>query len=274
MIKVIPFSRMRTKRFQTLLASFFITSFSAVHSQTFTYIAEPQGINAEWSGIDFTGNIDEDAILLPNSTISGQLDLNVSDGTVIFRRITLDIDDRHRVDKVFVVDGQDVPITTTLDFDFTLNFRDDQALTMTSSGNNRFLVNDFERDSLPEPGSPFSGAYSFLGPTDLAVGIFSVNPQWQRQNQPTIDMTDYPNSVAVLGSPSWWTSDDFDLVSDTVDGADIFFGFDEIWIQPRNRIQFVRFAIPEPSTYALAVGVFLLAFILFKRMRRVANAVN
>ena len=263
-----------TKTLQVFSITLAIMSSLSLHGATLVFQSQPQPphqFSSIGSEIGIGGSFGPQAIRpLSGSTIDMQLDLHRHDLTVVFRRTTIDINETIDLSSEFDVNTfggtQTITISGTIGFDTTLNFLDDRVLSTMpwQMQDDQFEVigfHDFELGRSDQ--TLITGSYSFSGPTQNAEGTFSFSPRWRRTRTPIIDGRDFPNSVTLNGAPVWNTAADGNIFNGQIDGVDISVGFTHAdFYVPDNNL-----FVPEPSTYAFASGLVLIAFILFRRRR-------
>lgn len=279
-------SRLMHMRFVS--AGFALFSLIAtIHSQNFiTYIAAPQQMGVSSSGMatarlqisgSFQPGSNFQSINLSTSTnswMSGELDFRDSiSSRVILRRITADINETFDVSRTF----SGTTISGTIRFDSTIDFLDTREIELSTTLTEDNMINtmilrpfDFVHVYPITPQTSIGGSYELSGPTQTATGTFDVNLEWQRSPSfVRIDRTDSPGRITITGNPTWWLTavDDNvhpEIISETIDGVDIEVNLDSFAgvFTPNNFI-----FIPEPSTYASAIAMMLIAFIAFRRVR-------
>lgn len=204
------------------------------------------------------------------STMSGQVDLSIETSSLTFTRITVQLDERLDLSGDFDVGGQNVTITGQIIFDSTLDFLDNDPISLTTHPQNPqpgefFTSTDFATALGSSEQTRLVGRYSFSGPNQTISNNFSINPEWQRHDSVQMNLGNYPTEIIFSGGPGAWyvSSDDINIVDMTIDGVDISVDLSSTWFRTPNNMSF----IPEPETYALAMALLLLGFVPFRQCR-------
>ena len=263
---------MDTKRFFTLaaiLAGSMIVQSTNAQGLVTSFIAEPQALSQS-SYVGLSGSFSGQN--LPESTLSGQLDLKSGDRqTAKFPSILLGIQPIEVQADLSVGFGESVPIEGIIQFD-PIFFMDDSEYVLTAGQNNQFHISqsDWRRVEPSTDQNRLSGSYNFEGPTESISGTFSHSPNWFRLgHRQTLDTTHFPDSVTFLQNDTSWLfefDNDFELMSGTVDGVNLSVEVTDGHFFTPNNFEFIQI-IPEPSTYAFAIGIGLVAFAMFRRMQ-------
>jgi hypothetical protein len=185
--------------------------------------------------------------------------------------------------------GQVKNYTLTLAFDAKVfEFNDggvSHALSPSLNGKYDILGTGNGNYVTPVGGGNLTGSYTVNGPTQTAVGTFSVPINvYSYMMVPTIlDASSYPSKLTLTRNDTQFHAffdfasggqSNVNFIDRTVDGQSIVWGFSETYISGSfgEVTSGALAAIPEPSTYATIIGSILLVFGIWKRRKKTSQS--